>query len=130
LVATWGPDLGREATVDALVYGWQQWAKVREMANPVGYLYTVGKNSVRPHRPTPVLRHSDTDDDPWVEPGLEQGLRELSEPQRTAVTLHYCFAWTYQEIADLLGIKVSTVRIHLDRGMKKLRRTLGVSLDV
>jgi DNA-directed RNA polymerase specialized sigma24 family protein len=129
LIATWGPDLGRQATVDALLYGWQQWARVREMTNPVGYLYTVGKNSVRPDRPVPVLGNSDTDDDPWVEPGLERGLQELSEAQRAAVTLHYCFAWTYQEIADLLDVKVSTVRNHLDRGVKKLRLALGVSLD-
>ena len=99
------------------------------MTNPVGYLYTVGKNSVHRHRPVPVLRDSVTDDDPWVEPGLERGLRELSESQRAAVTLHHCFAWTYQEIADVLGVKVSTVRNHLDRGMKKLRLALGVCLD-
>lgn len=129
MVATWGPDLGREATVDALVHGWRHWQKVREMENPVGYLYVVGKNSVRPLRPDPALRHPDVQDDPWVEPGLEQSLLELSVPQRTVVTLHHSFAWTYQEIADLLDIKVSTVRNHLDRGMKKLRNALGVFLD-
>ncbi len=129
LVATWGPDLGREATVDALVYGWQHWVRVREMTNPVGYLYRVGRNSVQPLGPSPILLDPDTDNDPWVEPGLEMGLRDLSESQRTAVILRHSFAWTYQEIADLLDVKVSTVRNHVDRGMRKLRLALGVSLD-
>lgn len=130
LVATWGPELGRDATVDALVYGWRHWAKVRVMTNPVGYLYVVGRNSVRPARPLRSQPASCPDGDPWVEPGLERALGGLTEPQRVAVILHHCFEWTYQEIADLLGIKVSSVRNHLERGINKLRVTLGVVPDV
>ena len=129
LVATWGPELGREATVDALVYGWRHWAKVRVMSNPVGYLYTVGKNSVRPARPPRPTQESRPEGDPWVEPGLDGALRELTEPQRVAVILHHCFDWTHQEVAEVLGIKVSSVRNHVERGINKLRVTLGVSLD-
>lgn len=129
LVATWGPELGRDATVDALVYGWRHWARVRVMTNPVGYLYTVGRNSVHAARPLQSSPEPAPDGDPWVEPGLEGALRELTEPQRVAVILHYCFDWTHQEVAEVLGIKVSSVRNHLVRGIKKLRLTLGVSLD-
>ena len=129
LVATWGPELGRDATVNALVYGWRHWAKVRAMSNPVGYLYIVGRNSVRPARPLRSTHERRPDGDPWVEPGLQGALRELTEPQRVAVILHHCFDWTYQEVAEVLGIKVSSVRNHLERGINKLRLTLGVSLD-
>ena len=34
----------REATVEALSYGWEHWARVAAMANPVGYLYVVGRD--------------------------------------------------------------------------------------
>lgn len=129
LIAVWGSELGREATVDALVYGWLNWDRVRNMANPIGYLYRVGRNSVRPRKPVPVFEDQVTFQDPWVEPELEKSLRGLSEPQRVAVTLHHCFEWTYEEIADLLDVAVSTVRNHLNRGMRKLRVALGVSVD-
>jgi len=129
LVATWGPELGRDATIDALVYGWRHWEKVRTMTNPVGYLYIVGRNSVRPSTPVTATLTPTPDNDPWVEPGLDRALRELTEPQRVTVILHHCFDWTYQEIADVLGIRISSVRNHLERGLNKLRVTLGVSLD-
>jgi RNA polymerase sigma-70 factor (ECF subfamily) len=129
LVATWGPELGRDATIDALVYGWRHWARVRVMTNPVGYLYVVGRHSVRPERPLRSGPESCPDGEPWVEPGLERALRELTEPQRVAVILHHSFDWTYQEIAEVLGIKVSSVRNHLERGMNKLRVSLGVARD-
>jgi DNA-directed RNA polymerase specialized sigma24 family protein len=41
------------------------------------------------------------------------------------VVLVHCFAWTPVEVAELLDVSVSTVRNHLDRGMKRLRATLG-----
>ena len=44
LVAAYGADRGGDATSEALVYGWQHWDRVREMANPVGYLYRVGQS--------------------------------------------------------------------------------------
>ncbi len=47
LVAGYGPDAGREATVDALVYAWRHWPRVRELDNPGGYLYRVGRSRAR-----------------------------------------------------------------------------------
>jgi DNA-directed RNA polymerase specialized sigma24 family protein len=99
------------------------------MSNPAGYLYRVGVSSVKPDTRTPVLTESITWGDPWVEPSLEKGLAQLSDLQRTALVLHHSFTWTYEEIADLLGVSVSTVRSHIERGMRKLRQTLKVVLD-
>lgn len=47
LVARFGPDSGRDATAEALAYGWEHWAKVRAMANPAGYLFRVGQTHAR-----------------------------------------------------------------------------------
>ena len=129
LIARHGIERGREATIDALTYGWRQWDRVRAMENPVGYLYRVGASSVRAERVVVPLsgREIATDTIPWVEPELEQGLARLTEHQRVSVVLRHSFDWTYDEIADVLGISVSSVRNHLRRGLDKLRDTLEVS---
>jgi DNA-directed RNA polymerase specialized sigma24 family protein len=129
LAARFGPELAREATVDALVYGWRNWGRVASMANPAGYLYRVGVSSVKPQRVERVLLEPVEWADPWVEPGLEAGLARLTGLQRTTVVLHHSFAWTPQEIAEMLGVSVSTVRRHIERGMQKLRSALGVVVD-
>ena len=99
------------------------------MENPVGYMYRVGVSSVRPSPTRPVLVEPVQWPDPWVEPDLEKGLAKLSDLQRTTVVLHHSFAWTYQEIAELLDVSVSTVRSHIERGMQKLRSALRVVVD-
>lgn len=129
LVARHGIDSGRDAAADALVYAWRHWDRVRAMDNPVGYLYRVGASTVTPQRGDLWAVPADVYREPWVEPGLEASLSKLSESQRVAVVLRHSFEWTYEEIAELLGVTVSTVRNHLDRGMRKLRSGLEVTAD-
>ena len=125
LVAHFGTERGREATAEALAYGWEHWERIRPMQNPAGYLYRVGQHTGfrKPHRIVfpDVPQHSD----PIVEPALPKAMAKLSTRQRTAVVLVHCFAWTPAEVAEFLDVSVSTVRNHLDRGMKRLRATLG-----
>ncbi len=125
LVARFGPERGREATAEALAYGWEHWERIRDMENPAGYLYRVGRHTgFREPRNAPfpeVPHHSD----PLVEPGLPEALARLSRRQRTAVILVHCYGWTPAEVADFLDIAVTTVRNHLERGMARLRATIG-----
>ncbi len=62
----------------------------------------------------------------FVEPGLPSALNRLSERQRVAVLLVHGDDWTYSEVAELLGVSVSTVQQHAERGMSKLRKAIGV----
>jgi RNA polymerase sigma factor (sigma-70 family) len=64
-----------------------------------------------------------------MEPGLPEALGSLSENQRMAVFLVYGMEWTRREVSDLLGISINTVGNHLERGLRKLRRALGVRID-
>ncbi|GAG77135.1 unnamed protein product, partial [marine sediment metagenome] len=50
----------------------------------------------------------------------------LSERQRTAVLLIEGYDWTFQEVADLMGLSRSSVQRHVERGMSKLRIALEV----
>ena len=129
LVAHYGMEDGREATLDALVYCWRNWQRVSVMANPVGYLYRVGTSSIRTPRPTPAVQATVVDHEPWVEPELEAALDTLTEQQRVIAVLRHSFEWTYEEIAGLLDVSVRAVRTQLDRAMLKLRETLEVTVD-
>ena len=129
LVGRYGVQLGREAALDAMVYGWSHWDRVSAMDNPIGYLYRVGTSSVRPERLRSPLSPVPVHEDPWIEPALDAILGRLSESQRVAVVLRHSFDWTYDEIAELLDVSASTVRNHLLRGMEKLREGLEVNVD-
>jgi RNA polymerase sigma factor (sigma-70 family) len=66
---------------------------------------------------------------PWVEPGLPRALNGLSEKQRVAVVLVCGFGWQLREVAELFGVKTTTVQNHVDRGLAKLRLDLEVIDD-
>ena len=131
LVAACGPSRGLDAAQDALVFAWEHWDKVSNAENPAGLLYRVATRRAwrRRQQPPPLLQMPPREPDRF-EPGLEPALEHLSKQQRTVVVLIEGFRYTHQEVADLLGIKRSTVQKHRERGLEKLRRELRVSLDV
>jgi len=126
LVPAAGIDAAREATADALAYAWEHWERIESMDNPAGYLYRVAQTSLRRSRRRPVaLPPVDRTELPWVEPGLPSALEKLSGKQRTCVWLVHGLGWQQVEVAEILEVSADTVRTHLARGMKKLRRALG-----
>jgi DNA-directed RNA polymerase specialized sigma24 family protein len=129
LVATYGGDRGREATAEALAWAWEHWSKVQTMENPIGYLYRVGRSRTRGRRFRVVFAPADGRD-PWVEPGLGEALAALTERQRLTVGLVHGYGWTLREVADVCGLRVTTVQNHLERGTARLRSLMGVSQDV
>lgn len=130
LTAALGTECGREAAAEALAYGWEHWDRVRDADNPAGYLYRVGLNHGKKMRSRGRVRFPDVPVQklPWVEPGLPAALRGLPEQQRVTVFLVYGHEWSMTEVAILLGVSKGTVQKHLERGMEKLRRKLGVRL--
>jgi RNA polymerase sigma-70 factor (ECF subfamily) len=127
LVAGFGTDIGREATSEALAYGWEHWERVRQMNNPAGYLYRVGHNWARKR----IVRRIPFPDppvgeEPWVEPGLLPALRGLSPRQRQAVVLVHAMGLSQAEAGSVLGVRTTSVQNHLERGLAKLRAALGV----
>ena len=129
LSAALGQERGREATAEALAYGWEHWERVGGMENPVGYLYRVGRSRVRRRPERANFSPVSTFTMPEVEPGLPEALSRLSEKQRIAVFLVYGFGWSRREVADMLSVSVNSVGTHLDRGLAKLRFRLGVAVD-
>lgn len=131
LIARYGPDAGDEATSEALAYAWENWDRIIEMGNPVGYLFRVGQSRAwrqLRRRPFPFAPLRPQSWDAWFEPKLADALDSLSLKQRSAVVLVHGFGWTVTEVAEIWGVSFSTVKTHLDRAMTRLRRKLGVVL--
>jgi RNA polymerase sigma factor (sigma-70 family) len=127
LVASYGTEVGREATRDALSYAWEHWERVSNMTNPVGYLYRVGQSRSRSYRREPVwFPEVPPKELPEVDPRLPSALRELSYKQRAAVVLLFVEELSEREAADALAMSRATVRKHAERGLLKLRKALGV----
>ena len=127
LVAALGIERGRDATAEALAYGWEHWDELQQMRNPAGYLYKVGRSrSRRFYRQPPVLPPTQPHRIPDVEPGLPAALARLSERQRVIVILVHSLGWSQTDVAELLGVSLGTVHTHLARGMKRLSAELGV----
>jgi len=128
LIASCGPETGREAAADAFEYAWRHWDRVASMEHPVGYLFRVGRSAAKKYRRAPVVADPPVDVSlPWVEPGLVLELRRLSDRQRTAVVLRHSFGCTYDEISSVMGVSIPTVQKHVERALAKLRHTLEVA---
>jgi RNA polymerase sigma-70 factor (ECF subfamily) len=55
---------------------------------------------------------------------IERSLRALPETQRTVVVLHDIEGFSYQEISEIIGASIGTVRSRLHYGRLKLRELL------
>ena len=130
LVAGFGAVVGRQAAADALAWAWQNWERVREIENPVGYLYRVGRTlAVRSGaRDVPVAEPAPAVSSPdySFEPGLAPAIARLSEAQRCAVVLVVGFGYTLREAAEVLGVTASTVHRDSERALARLRSELEV----
>ena len=128
LAAAFGVQVGREAAAEALAYGWEHWDRISSMDNPAGYLYRVGYDRARRMKKRrrlamPPVRSQRL---PWVEPGLPGAFARLPEKQRIVVGLVHGYQWTLAEVADHLNVSRGTVQTHLERGLRRLRREMGV----
>jgi RNA polymerase sigma factor (sigma-70 family) len=126
LVAQLGWEQGREATAEALAWAWEHWDRIGPMANSAGYLFRVGKSRIR-RRKAGALFVRERDDTPWIEPALGRSLAALSQRQRVSVVLVHGYGWTAREVAEMTGIKATTVQSHVERGLARLRSQLEVT---
>lgn len=128
LMAAYGFERGREATAAALEWAWEHRDQLASIEQPLGYLYRVGQSRSRARRHA-VLHGRPEWPEPWFEPELASAMRALTERQRVTVVLVHGYSWTLAEVAELLGLKVTTVQNHLERGLARLRARLEVTPD-
>jgi DNA-directed RNA polymerase specialized sigma24 family protein len=126
LLAYAGSQAVDDAVGDTLVYLCENAERILAMESPRGYLFRVARDRARGSRRKPVtLPLPSADELPTIEPALAPALMRLPRNQRVCVFLVTGLRWRWVEVAEFLGIGVSSVRNHHRRGMAKLRSELG-----
>ncbi len=116
---------------DAFVQLYQHWGKVSRYERPEAWVRRVAirlaVREVKRSRVREVLQLK-ASTPMSVEPrdlGVLDAVKQLSPMQRAAIALFYLEDRPVAEIADLLGITVSTCTVHLTRGRRRLAELLG-----
>lgn len=128
-----GPS-AEDATQQALVSIWRQLPKLRDADRFDAWAYRLLVNaSYAEHRqrrreaPSGSLTDGTTDD-PYLSVNdrdqLERGFARLSTEQRAVLVLQHYLDLSHDEIADLLGIPVGTVRSRLHGARGAMRAAL------
>ncbi len=123
-----------ELAQDAFVRLWEQWDRVRLMADPTGYLYRTAMNAFRSRyrRSLLALRVQFAQREPAdsllvVEErdAVVRRLGRLGRRQRAAVVLLDLLEFSSDEAATILGTTAGAVRTQASRGRAQLRHTEG-----
>ena len=102
------------------------------------WLYAVAANAARDHlrrsrheepRSPATMPEMTAEPEPLADPGLarlvEGALAQLPSSQREAVVLHRFEGFSFREIADLLGVSETAVKVRAHRGYERLRVLLA-----
>ena len=65
-----------------------------------------------------------------LDPFLQRALMQLEPSHREALLLKYAEDWTYEEIADATGTRVSALKMRVKRAREQLIGLLGGAYDV
>lgn len=127
LAAACGFEDGRDATAEALAYAFEHWSELQHITNLPGYLFRVALTRGRRRRKQRVLFAVPDTPERSFEPALPGALAALTERQRLAVVLVHGYGYTLREVAELTGLRPTTVQNHVARGLRRLRTMLGVT---
>jgi DNA-directed RNA polymerase specialized sigma24 family protein len=126
LLASHGPEMGADLYADVMAKAWGEWDRIGRMSNPAGYLWQVAKSEARrytrwnrkPFFPgrLPAMQTEFTSRDLFLSLGV------LSHGERVAVVMVHAHNATYQEVAELLDVPVTTVTNLVHRGLNRLRQ--------
>jgi RNA polymerase sigma-70 factor (ECF subfamily) len=124
---------------DVFLKAYQNLRKLEDPSRFAPWLYRIAHNEaysmLRKNRPETDLE--DAQHEPWLEPGptrrmlpievslaVERALKRLSNEQREAVVLKIYQGFKFEEMADILGCPVSTVKSRLYTALELLKITL------
>ncbi|MGE0259187.1 MAG: sigma-70 family RNA polymerase sigma factor [Alphaproteobacteria bacterium] len=77
----------------------------------------------------PVLTHAPQQGKRLELRDLERAMAKLPEEQRSVILLVGLEGMRYEEVAEVLGVPVGTIRSRLSRGRESLRRLMGIVPD-
>jgi RNA polymerase sigma factor (sigma-70 family) len=126
-----------ELAQDAFLDAYRRWDHVGSLDRPGAWVRRAVANRAVSHRrhlrvveagaarlATVARVARDADAPPDTDPDFWAAVRALPERQAQAVALHYLEDMAVDDIAALLDLRASTVRVHLSRARRTLARTL------
>src|SRR5579871_2931699 len=129
-------DDAQDVAQEALVYALQRLSELRDPSRFSAWLrqitlslrgdYRRRRGTRRLGEPITVLNEAREEADFAERIVIRQALAHLSEAHRTTLLLHYVGGWSREEVADLLGIPVNTVRSRLMHAKRHLRTDLSL----
>ncbi len=134
VVLTDDPELAQDLVHDVLLKAQQSWSSIAEADHPHAYVRRMLTNRVISWRrkwgriqPRPDRDLDRTVDDPTDEvdrrDALLRSLSRLPARQRAAIVMRYLEDMADPDIAEALGCGISTVRVHIHRGLAAMRVT-------
>lgn len=121
---------------DAMARVLERWDRVREMDDPVGYVFRVALNrrrsllrriAVAVQRTPPPDRYSPSEPTTAVDDrdAIRRALEKLTHGQREALVLFDWLGMTDVQAASVLGISAGAARTRLHRARSAMREALG-----
>jgi RNA polymerase sigma factor (sigma-70 family) len=131
-LVTRDPHEAEELMHDAFLKVWEQWARVRHMDRPAGYLHRTALNAFRTrYRRAAIAKRvlgwvpkRDPLEDVEGRDRVDRALAALTVGQRAAVILTELLDYTSVEAGRALGVRPGTVRVLAHRGRDALRKTM------
>ena len=131
----------QDLSQDVFVRVWESAPSYRPQGSPMAWLLTVARNLAR-SRLRRSSRQAELDEEEWnaipadapaVAPEdravLQEALFRLGAEERKVVLLHAVTGLKHREIAQLLGLPLSTVLSKYHRGLKKLKALMKGESD-
>jgi RNA polymerase sigma factor (sigma-70 family) len=134
-LVTLDPATAEDVAAEAFARLWSRWGQIRSSDHAGGFVFKTAmrlcaREVSRRRRPPPVY---------WPDPDQMQlaverhdvvrALAQLPFRQRQAVVLRDWAGFETGDVAGMLGMKESTVRVHLARGREHLREALRVETE-
>ncbi len=119
-----------DAAAEAMARAFADWKRVSELPYRDGWVLRVTSNIALDQirkRKLPVFAPaaaSEDEDTRALRVALWAALRALPRRQREIVVLRYIAGLTENEVAQLLGLSLGTVKTHVTRGRAALRRAI------
>jgi DNA-directed RNA polymerase specialized sigma24 family protein len=115
---------------ETMVQAWRAWDTILDPSRRGAWLATIcvrtalrTRTRLRLRSPLPGLGEDlPAPGTPLSQLDIVEACRLLSPRQRAVVVLHYVHGYSLDECAPILGCRAGTVRPHLRRALRKLRR--------
>lgn len=135
-LVTLDPAAAEDVAAEAFARLWSHWGQIHDEDHAGGYVFktamrlcakratkarreVIGEVADRPGATDPFARSDER-------ASVFAALGDLSVRQRQTVVLRDWAGYPTEEVASMLGMRASTVRVHLSRGREALRRSLSV----